>query len=260
MGQRLWESTHASNQKQLIETSLSIIECTGILVHNLVQEYSDITQVLDKLYSLLSSKAFVIVRPDLQTLVCKIFIILDEYLLFMKPGPPDIHFYSVAYQYYLHSPVGGGKSSENDVMPHALECLISSSLNLPPASSVDNSKSHETPLNLSHYPLFSIDGLFQVMLLLIKEHNESVLYEWVRHPDMQYVWPECLLQLVRWASGEEFRQWDSLKRVLAIVVIGKLQNKLGHGGGNNESLPKYYSDACTGVNQPHWLQEIFSSR
>ncbi len=39
---------------------------------------------------------------------------------------------------------------------------------------MDNSESYKTLFHLSLYPLLSIDGLFQVMLLLIKEHNESI--------------------------------------------------------------------------------------
>ncbi len=194
MEQRLCESAHTSNRKQLIETSLTIIECTGILVHNLAQEGSEINPVLEMLYSLLSSRAFVVISSDLQTLVCKIFIILDKY---RSPVPPDIQFYSVAYQCYLHSPVGGGESSENDVMPRALERLISSwnplsmhdskshesVLTSPcypsPASSMPDFDFHETPLDPLRYPShIVVNGIFQVMLLLIKEHNESILYDW----------------------------------------------------------------------------------
>ncbi len=77
---------------------------------------------------------------------------------------------------------------------------------------------------------------------------------------MQNIWPVYLSQLGWWTSGEEFCQWTFLKRVLAVVVIEELQNMLGHSSGDNESLPKYYSDAYTGVNQPCWLQEVYSSR
>ncbi len=64
--------------KQLIETSLTIIEFTDILVHNLTKD-SEVKPVLEMLYSLLSSKAFAIISPDLQPLAHKIFIILDKY-------------------------------------------------------------------------------------------------------------------------------------------------------------------------------------
>ncbi len=261
MGQRLCESVHASNRNQLIETSLTIIECTGIVIHNLTQENSDITQVLDKLYSLLSSEPFVIVSPDLQPLVQKIFIILDKYCSRMKATLPDLWIYYVAYQCYLHSPMGGGERLENDVTPpeaRALEHLISSSLNLPPAASMDDPESCETPLDPQQYPRFSTDSLFKVILLLIKEHNESVLYEWVQHPTMQYVWPECLSRLVGWASGDEFRQWDLLKRVLAVVVIRELQNMLGHSD-DNESLPQYTYPTFKDIYQLPWLYEVAGS-
>ncbi len=268
MEQRLCESVHTSNRKQLIETSLTIIECTGNLRLSSAKEGLSIRSML---YQLLSSKAFVVVSPDLQTLVCKIFIVLHRYHSFMKSVPPDIRFYSVAYQCYLHLPVGGGKSSENDVMPSSLGRLISSSLNLPPAPSMVNfefCKTPLSPLNPHHYPHFSIDELFQVMLLLIKEHHESVLYEWLQHPAMQYVWSECLSRLVRWTSKvpqwplagerEQFRQWDFLKRVLAVVVIGELQNILDHSD-ENESLPQYDYDAYKDVSQLPWLHEVAGS-
>ncbi len=280
MEQRLCKSMHALNQKQLIKTSLIIIECTSILIHNLDQdnldqensdiiynldqENSDIMQVLDKLYSLLSSKAFVVISPDLQPLAQKIFIILDKYHSCMKATLPDLWIYSVPYQCYLHSPMGAGERLENDMIPHALEHLISSSLNLPLASSMDNSESHETPLNPQQYPCFSTDSLFKVILHLIKEHNESILYDWARHPAMQYVWPVCLSRLVRWTSAvpqwasgelEQFCQWDFLKRVLAVVVIGELQNMLGHSD-DNESLPQYEYVPNKDADQLPWLHEV----
>ncbi len=253
--ERLCNSAHASDRKQLIETSLAIIECIGLLVRTLIRRYWDTRPVLDRLYTLLCSEAFVVVSPDLQTLVCKIFIILDKYRSRMEPVPPDIQFYSVAYQCYLHSPVRSGKSSENSMMPPILGSLISSSLNSPPASSMGDSESRETPLDPPRYPRFSTDSLFQVMLLLIKEHHESILYEWARHPAMQKVWPECLSQLVQWTSGEKFHQWVLLKRVLAVVVIGELQNMLGHSD-DNESLPQYDFDVYKDVDQLPWLYEI----
>ncbi|KAK0429789.1 hypothetical protein EV421DRAFT_1946285 [Armillaria borealis] len=144
-------------------------------------------------------------------------------------------------------------------MPRALGRLISYySLNLPPAFPIDDSESYENLFDSQHYPDFPTDSLFQVMLLLIKEHNESILYDWARHPTMKHVWPECLSRLVRWASGEQFHRWTFLKCVLAVIVIGNLQNILGHSG-NNRYLPQYFSDAYTDVNQPPWLQEVFSS-
>ncbi|KAK0227507.1 hypothetical protein EDD85DRAFT_975207 [Armillaria nabsnona] len=172
---------------------------------------------------------------------------------------PNIRFYSVAYQCYLHSLVGGGKRSKNNGMPcAAVGHFISSSLNLPPVSSMDNSESHETPLDPQRYPHFSTDSFFEVILLLIKEHNESVLYEWAQHPAMQNVWPGCLTRLVRWAFGEKFRQWDLLKCVLAVVVIGELQNMLDHSD-DNESLPQYDFDMYKDVDQLPWLYEVASS-
>ncbi len=264
---RLCNSAYTSNQNQLIETYLTIIKRTNILLHNLTQEGLEIKLVLESLCSLLSSEAFAVVSPDLQTLVCKIFIILDKYHSHMKATLPDLWIYSVPYQCYLHSPTGGGERLENDVIPHALEHLISSSLNLPLASSMDNSESRETPLNLQQYPYFSTDSLFKVILLLIKEHNENILYEWAQHPAMQYVWPVCLSRLVQWTStvpqwasgeSEQFHQWDLLKRVLAVVVIGELQNMLGHSD-NNESLPQYDYDAYKYVEQLPWLHEVSRS-
>ncbi|SJL12508.1 uncharacterized protein ARMOST_15935 [Armillaria ostoyae] len=254
---RLRDPVFASDRKQLIENFLTIIERIDNLLYCL--GISAIGTVLHILYSLLSSDAFAVVSPDLETLALKIFIILDRYQPWIEDSiPPNMRFYSVAYQCYFHSLVGSGERSENDVMPCALGRLILSSLNLPPASSMDDSESHETPLDPLQYPFFSINGLFQVMLLLIREHNESVLYEWVRYPAMQNVWPECLSRLVRWASGEQFRQWDLLRRVLAVVVIGELQNMVGHRD-DGESLPQYDYDVYKDVDQLPWLYEVAGS-
>ncbi|PBK88640.1 hypothetical protein ARMGADRAFT_1115980 [Armillaria gallica] len=161
MEQRLCESVHASNQKQLIETSLIIIECTSILIHNLDHQNSDIMQVLDKLYFLLSFKAFLVTYGSILLFISVTFIHL----------------------------------------------------------------------------------LFWVMLLIIKEHNESILYGWAQHSAMQNVWPE-----------EEFHQWDLLKHVLAIVVIEKLQMRFDVTG----SLPKYDYWVYMEVAQLPWLLDIYS--
>ncbi|SJL12513.1 uncharacterized protein ARMOST_15940 [Armillaria ostoyae] len=254
--QRLSNPADASDRKQLIQTSHTIVERAGFLIHSLPPERSSL--VLDILYSSLSSEAFVVVSPDLQTLAHRIFMVLDclrWYQHWIEDICPNMRFYSVAYQCYLYSPTGGDKRSEKDVMPHTLERLISYSFNLPYLSMHDFSSYLS---DLSHYPLFSIDGLVQVMLLFISEHNQSILYKWARHPAMQNVWPECLSRLVRWASGEQFRRWTFLKRVLAIVVIGELQNMLGHSD-DNESLPQYDYRAYTDVDQLPWLHEVGSS-
>ncbi|SJL12545.1 uncharacterized protein ARMOST_15973 [Armillaria ostoyae] len=101
---------------------------------------------------------------------------------------------------------------------------------------------------------FSISTLCHVMLLLIKEHNEHILYEWARDPAMDILWPECLSRLVQWTSGEQVRQWAFLKCVLAIVVIRKLRNMLDYD--DEEYLPRYEYEAHTDVNNGPWLREI----
>ncbi len=56
----------------------------------------------------------------------------------------------------------------------------------------------------------------------------------------------------------EFRQWYFLRRVLAIVVIGELQNILGHSG-KNKSLPQYDYDVYEDADQMpllSWVYEI----
>ncbi len=123
--------------------------------------------VLDILYSWLSSEAFLVVSPDLETLAHKIMMILDNRGYWTMHSLPSMRFYSAAYQCYFHSLSGSGKRSENDVLP-GLGRLILRSLSLHLISCIFD----------SHYPHFSINGLFQVMLLLIEEHNESILYEW----------------------------------------------------------------------------------
>ncbi|KAK0431050.1 hypothetical protein EV421DRAFT_1855200 [Armillaria borealis] len=76
---------------------------------------------------------------------------------------------------------------------------------------------------------------------------------------MRRVWPKCLPRLVQWSLGEQFRQWDFLKRVLAVVVIGELRNMLGYGD-DKESLPRYdYEPYTAAANQLPWLHEVSSS-
>ncbi|SJL12457.1 uncharacterized protein ARMOST_15884 [Armillaria ostoyae] len=97
------------------------------------------------------------------------------------------------------------------------------------------------------------------LLLLIKGHNESILYGWAQLPIMRCVWLECLPRLVRWSLGDQFRRWDFLKRVLAIVVIGRLRDTLGYCD-NKESLPQYDYEAYMIVaNELPWLHEVSSS-
>ncbi len=104
-----------------------------------------------------------------------------------------------------------------------------------------------------------IDSLVETMLLLIKGHNESILYEWAQLPIMHRACSDCLPQLVQWTLGKQFRQWGFLKCVLAIVVIGRLWNILGYGD-NKESLPRYdYEPYTTAANQVPWLHEVYSS-
>ncbi len=248
--ERLCVPTHASDRKQLIEIAVTMIEhAVAILSYNREAKRA-MRPILDLLHSWLTSEALVVVSPDLGTLARHIIMILYSTSYWsMYSLPTSMRFYSVAYQCYLHSLPGGGEIWENDKIGREVAILISTGLDIRPER-----------MFTRYYPHFWSDGLFQVMLFLIEEHNESVLYEWARHPAMQNAWPRCLPQLVQWASGEEFRRWDFLKRVLAIVVIRELQNMLGHSGRGNKSLPKYYSDAYTGVNQPRWLQEVCSSR
>ncbi len=65
---------YASDRKDVIETSLAIIERIDFLI----RPFASAKQVLKVLYSLLSSEAFAIVG-DLETLARKIFMILDEH-------------------------------------------------------------------------------------------------------------------------------------------------------------------------------------
>ncbi|KAK0443164.1 hypothetical protein EV421DRAFT_1805170, partial [Armillaria borealis] len=93
-----------------------------------------------------------------------------------------------------------------------------------------------------------------ITLLLINRRRERILYMWVGHSNAR-LWRRCLLRLIEWASGEDFRRWTFLKRVLAIVVIGELLAKLDSSDDNGH-LPRYDNEALTEVNQLPWLREI----
>ncbi len=106
-----------------------------------------------------------------------------------------------------------------------------------------------------------IDTLVDVMRLLINGHRERILYAWVQdcvsHPLAP--WQECVLGLIRWASGEKFCQWTFLKRVLAIVVIKELQKPIRRYDIDvNESVPQYDKWAYMEVNELPWLLDIYS--
>ncbi|SJL12542.1 uncharacterized protein ARMOST_15970 [Armillaria ostoyae] len=95
-----------------------------------------------------------------------------------------------------------------------------------------------------------IDTLVDIMLLLIDRHRERVLYAWVEGRCTIHVWKECVSRLIRWASGEEFRRWTFLKRVLAIVVIRELETRLDVSDDDDYelSLPQYDNEAYVEVN------------
>ncbi len=107
-----------------------------------------------------------------------------------------------------------------------------------------------------------IDALVDVMRLLIKGHRERILYMWVKSFPGSYhfeIWRECVLGLIRWASGEKFCQWTFLKRVLAIVVIKELQKRLReYRIYVNESVPQYDKWAYMEVNELPWLLDIYT--
>ncbi|PBK79289.1 hypothetical protein ARMGADRAFT_1021608, partial [Armillaria gallica] len=106
-----------------------------------------------------------------------------------------------------------------------------------------------------------IDTLVDVMRLLINGHCEHILYAWVQDYVRQSLvpWRECVLGLIRWASGEKFCQWTFLKRVLAIVVIKELQKRSWRYGIHvNGSVPQYDKWAYMEVNELPWLLDIYT--
>ncbi len=249
--QRLCDSASESDRKQIIDTFQPFLD---IIEHARYQAH-EFRPVLDILYSLLCSKAFAIVG-DLETLVRRIFMVLDAHQ-YIENLLPNIQFYSVAYQCYFRSHAGCHERSENGVTTPILGRLLSPSLNeheeimfnlnlRDPLSSIYQRRYWATR--------FSIGTLCYVMLLFIDEHNETILYEWARDPAMDVLWPECLSRLIRWTSGEQFRQWAFLKRVLSIVVIRKLRNMLDYE--DEEYLPRYKYGAHTDANNGPWLREI----
>ncbi|KAK0227473.1 hypothetical protein EDD85DRAFT_853879 [Armillaria nabsnona] len=251
---RLCNSVHASDRKDVIETSLAIIERTGFLIRPFASE-----QVIKMLCSLLSSEAFAIVG-DLETLARKIFTILDDY----REITPNTQFYSVAYQCYLRSLADRDLSSENDAMLPILERLQWSSENMSSNLSMPDIDSHKvlSLSNRSHHraALFSTDVFFSVVLLLISRRNEGILYEWARHPLAHEIWLVCLPRLVQWAhiwSSVGSRQLVILKRVLAIAVIGKLRAMLGYP--DEKCMPQYACVAQRDVIQFPWLLDVTSS-
>ncbi len=101
-----------------------------------------------------------------------------------------------------------------------------------------------------------IDALVDITLLLIHRHRERILYMWVDRSTMHH-WKEYVSRLIRWASGEQFRQWVFLKRVLAIVAIRELQRRLDCADVN-ESLPQYDYGVHREVDRLPWLLDIYS--
>ncbi|KAK0421913.1 hypothetical protein EV421DRAFT_2042960 [Armillaria borealis] len=281
---RFRNSVYVSDRKQQIEASLAIIKHTGLLIPTLDRKEADM--VLDALYSLLCSETFAVVG-DLRALVHRIFMIfydhrpqfessiLSQSLFYIRGSL----FASVTYQCYLHSLAGDDGSSENDTILPILEHFLlfcwsiyedTALTDLPRLPTFSDRHgilafSYLYPLTLLHYgdeqlpDHFRIDSLVETMLLLIKGHNESILYGWAQLPIMRCVWLECLPRLVQWSLGEQFRRWDFLKRVLAIVVIGRLQSTLGYCD-NKESLPQYdYEVYMIVANELPWLHEVSSS-
>ncbi len=269
--QRFRNFIYVLDRKRLIEASLAflaIIEHTHLLIP--ILDWKEVKTVLDMLYSLLSSDTFAIVG-DLEALVRRIFMILDEHrswfehsIRMRSHSPTNRQFFSITYQCYLRSLADGDEKLENDTILPILEHFLSFCLRM-----YHDSDSHGILAFSKFYPLvllrhedeqiwdlFRIDSLVEVMLLLIKGHNESILYEWAQLPVMRRVWPRCLRRLVQWSLAEQFRQWDFLKRVLTIVVIGELRNMLGYGD-DKESLPRYDYEPYTAVaNQLPWLHEV----
>ncbi len=273
--QRLIISVYGSDRKQVIETSVAIIEWVDHLTACAFSR-EEVSTVADKLYSLLSSENFVVIR-DLERLAHKILVIFDRHWHRISESitsSPTIHFYSVVFQCYLLSPAASDERLRNDIILPVLERLLSNCLNIhlyvPDCYSrgitafskfyplaLLRLRNGQTPVKESQ-ALIPIASLVEIMLLLIKGHHESILYHWTQHPDMRDVWPACLSQLVQWALGEQFRRWVFLNRVLAIVVIGELLDILGHRD-DKQSLPRFDYEVNTDVNQPPWLREISSS-
>lgn len=100
-------------------------------------------------------------------------------------------------------------------------------------------------------------SLVDFMLLLIDRHREHILYACEVESHSLMVWRQCVLRLIRWTSGEKFRQWAFLNRVLAIVVIGELPSRLDCTDFD-ESLPQYdYGVHSSEVEQLPWLLDLY---
>ncbi|SJL12478.1 uncharacterized protein ARMOST_15905 [Armillaria ostoyae] len=228
--QRLLDSSPASDLMEVIGTALAIMTGITLVIHPSPAMLDKILETYTVRLSLLRSQhtshAFDV---DIEALACGISLIFN---------------------------------------PHQSRWIqtISEQMELSVNSEADSDTGTRTLEHL-HYMIKNpfetdIDTLVDMMRLLINGHRERILYAWV-HPSTYPPhcppppWRECVLGLIRWASGEKFRQWTFLKRVLAIVVIKKMQLQCGCTVGN-ESLPQYDKWAYMEVNQLPWLLDIYS--
>ncbi|SJL12530.1 uncharacterized protein ARMOST_15957 [Armillaria ostoyae] len=204
--QRLLDSLHASDRKEVIETALAIID--GIVL---------------------------VIRPSL----VGIDKILDSFTLLFS---------------LLSS---GSEASDVNVDIEIFACVISMIFNMDQSQWIQTISARVRLPNMYSLPMRTeINTLVDIMLLLIKRHRERILYAWVEGHSI-VPWQKYILRLTQWASGEQFRQWAFLKRVLAIVVIRELQGRLRYTN-LNESLPQYDYGVHMEVDQLPWLLDIYS--
>ncbi len=231
--QRLLDSSHASDLMEVIGTALAIMTGIAFVIHPSLAMLDKIIETYTVCLPLLRSQHYGIVASDsvdIEALACGIPLIFS---------------------------------------PHQSQWIQTVSGQMPELavdSEADSDTGTRTREHLHHMMTKStkqdIDALVDVMRLLIKGHRERILYMWVQSFSGSYyfeIWRECVLGLIRWASGEKFCQWTFLKRVLATVVIKELQKRLWRYDIDvNEPLPQYDKWAYMEVNELPWLLDIYT--
>ncbi len=226
--QRLVYSSHASDRKEVIETALAIINGTALVIRPSLLERlrADVLDPFTTLFSLLSSE-FRTSDVDVEVFARGISTIFNPHQ--SQWIQSVLRCCDLDQQQRLLSQAGSDADSRlhNGFIPD-LSAMV----------------------KIWH---MGINILVDFMLLLIDRRHERILYAFVEGHSIAY-WQVCISQLNRWTSGEQFRQWTFLKRVLAIVVIRKLQRYTD----DDEPLPQYDYEAHTEVDRFPWLLDIYS--
>ncbi|KAK0217210.1 hypothetical protein IW262DRAFT_1396374, partial [Armillaria fumosa] len=172
----------------------------------------EIRDLFDRLVSLLSSESETS-DADVEAFAYGMSIIFDRNQFLWMGRTPVFDYYGMDYAGHPRSQAGSDTNNAISMMTNTSE--------------------------------MEIKPLVDFMLLLINRHRERILYAWVEGHSCS-TWRHCVLRLIQWAAGEEFRRWAFLNRVLVIVVIRELQRRL------------HCTDFDEEVEQLPWLRDIYS--